>query len=102
MTTLLSGQSDNLRLWNRVLVDEGLSYDVRSQLSVSNFEPLTRWIVYAIHAPENSQRLEEVIRDEIATTVVDGFSEEEVQSGIHVLLRYIQHAISEGYNYYII
>lgn len=98
LTNYLLGQSETSRLWNRVRVDEGLSYDVRSQLSVSNFEPLTRWIVYAIHAPENSQRLEEVIRDEIATTVVDGFSEEEVQSGIHALLRYRQLARSNDQN----
>lgn len=98
LANYLLGQSETSRLWNRVRVNEGLSYDVRSQLSVSNFEPLTRWIVYAIHAPENSQRLEDVINDEIATTVVDGFTEEEVQSGIHALLRYRQLARSNDQN----
>ena len=98
LVNYLLGQSETSRLWNRVRVNEGLSYDVRSQLAVSSFDPLTRWIIYAIHAPENSQRLEAVINDEIATTVVDGFSQEEVQSGIHALLRYRELARSNDQN----
>src|SRR5690625_7591659 len=90
LVNYLLGQSETSKLWNRVRVNEGLSYDVRSQLSVSSFEPSMRWIVYAIHAPENSARLAEVLDDEIATTVIGGSSEAEARAGVHALLRYRQ------------
>lgn len=84
----LLGQSETSKLWNRVRVNEGLSYDVRSQLSVSAHEPLMRWIIYAIHAPENSDKLQSVIKDEVQNALQEGFSPEDVQAGIHALLRY--------------
>src|SRR5690625_2397306 len=81
LSNYLLGLSETSRLWNRVRVSEGLSYDVRSQLSVSSQEPMSRWIVYAIHAPENSEQLETVLTEEINEVLQQGFSEEEVQSG---------------------
>lgn len=98
LVNYLLGLSETSKLWNRVRVNEGLSYDVRSQLNVSSQEPMARWIVYAIHAPENSEQLVSVITDEITNALAQGFSEEEVQSGIHALLRYRELARSNDGN----
>ena len=88
LANYLLGQSETSRLWNRVRVAEGLSYDVRSRLNVSSYEPSGSWTIYAIHAPENSQKLQEVISEELNKVLAEGFTEEEVQEGIHALLRY--------------
>lgn len=94
LANYLLGQSETSRLWNRVRVDEGLSYDVRSRLSVSSYEPSGTWTIYAIHAPENSAKLKTVIAEELQKAREQGFSEKEVQEGIHALLRYRQLARS--------
>ncbi|WP_300648279.1 pitrilysin family protein [Paenalcaligenes sp.] len=94
LANYLLGQSETSRLWNRVRVSEGLSYDVRSRLQVSSYEPSASWTIYAIHAPENSAKLQAVIQEELATVLKEGFSEQEVQEGIHALLRYRQLARS--------
>lgn len=88
LANYLLGQSETSRLWNRVRVTEGLSYDVRSRLNVSSYEPNASWTIYAIHAPENSKKLQEVITEELTKVVTDGFSEAEVKEGIDALLRY--------------
>lgn len=94
LANYLLGQSETSRLWNRVRVEEGLSYDVRSRLSVSSYEPSASWTIYAIHAPENSDKLKTVINEELNKVLKDGFSQAEIDEGIHALLRYRQLARS--------
>ena len=83
----LFGASETSRLWNRVRETEGLSYNVRSSLSVSSFEPSASWTMYAIYAPQNRERLEKAIGEELARVLKDGFSDKEVSDGITALLR---------------
>ena len=94
LANYLLGQSETSRLWNRVRVEEGLSYDVRSRLNVSSYEPSASWTIYAIHAPENSAKLKTVIQEELQKVLNTGFSQAEVDEGIHALLRYRQLARS--------
>lgn len=94
LANYMLGQSETSRLWNRVRVGEGLSYDVRSRLNVSSYEPSASWTIYAIHAPENSAKLNEVIREELDKVLSEGFTQEEVDEAIHALLRYRQLARS--------
>ena len=94
LANYMLGQSETSRLWNRVRVEEGLSYDVRSRLNVSSYEPSASWTIYAIHAPENSARLNEVINEELSKVLSAGFTQEEVDEAIHALLRYRQLARS--------
>ena len=94
LANYLLGQSETSRLWNRVRVEEGLSYDVRSRLSVSSYEPSASWTIYAIHAPENSDKLKTVINEELNKVLKDGFSQAEIDEGINALLRYRQLARS--------
>ncbi|AOB32356.1 zinc protease [Bordetella sp. H567] len=88
MANYLLGTSETSRLWNRVREKEGLSYNVRSNLSVSSFEPRGSWTVYAIYAPENRQRLEQAITEELARVRKDGFTDAEIRDGIASLLNY--------------
>src|SRR5699024_12624324 len=85
LANYLLGQSETSRLWNRVRVKEGLSYDVRSALSASAYEPNGSWTIHAIFAPENAQRVQAVIREEL-----DNRSEEhtsELQSRFDLVCR---------------
>jgi len=90
LANFLLGGSETSRLWLRVRERDGLSYNVRSQLSVSSFEPSATWSFYAITAPENRERVEAAINEEFARALADGFSEEEVSAGIEALLNYRQ------------
>ena len=67
---------------------EGLSYNVRSSLSVSAFEPNASWSIYAIYAPQNRERLEKAVGEELARVLKDGFSDKEISDGITALLNY--------------
>ncbi len=86
LANALLGQSETSRLWTRIREKEGLSYDVRSMLSASSFEPSGDWTMYAIYAPENRERLEAAFREELARVIKDGFTEEEVREGVTALL----------------
>lgn len=88
LANYLLGSSETSRLWTRVRVQDGLSYDVRSSLDASSFEASGKWTFYAIHAPENSQKLLAAVNEEIQHVIDEGFTNEEVQEGIKSLLNY--------------
>ena len=88
LANYLFGASETSRLWNRVRETEGLSYNVRSSLSVSAFEPNASWSIYAIYAPQNRERLEKAVGEELARVLKDGFSDKEISDGITALLNY--------------
>ncbi len=80
LANFMLGRSETSRLWNRIREQDGLSYNVRSNLSISAFEPSGSWTIYAIFAPENRSRLENALNEELARAVKDGFTETEVKS----------------------
>ena len=88
LANFLLGSSETSRLWMRVREKEGLSYNVRSRLSVSSFEASASWGVYAIFAPENRNKVQDAIRQELERLVKDGFEATEVKDGITALLNY--------------
>ncbi|WP_026638446.1 M16 family metallopeptidase [Bordetella petrii] len=88
LANFMLGTSETSRLWNRVRETEGLSYNVRSNLTVSSFEPTANWTIYAIYAPQNRERLESAISEELQRVLKDGFTAEEVKDGIAALLNY--------------
>src|SRR5690606_18273629 len=83
----LLGASETSRLWNRVRVQDGLSYNVRSQFDASSYEPSGSWQIYAIFAPENAPKLRAAIKEELARALKDGFTEKEVKDGVDALLK---------------
>ncbi len=88
MANYLLGASETSRLWERVRVKDGLSYDVRSSLDISSYEPSGDWSIYAIHAPENTQKLLTAINEELQRALQDGFTDDEVREGVQALLNY--------------
>lgn len=90
LADFLLGSSESSRLWTRLRDKEGLSYNVRSNLSASPFEPSATWTVQAIYAPQNRARMEKAMSEELARAARDGFTDEEVRNGITALLNYRQ------------
>ena len=88
LANYMLGGSETSRLWTRVRVEEGLSYSVYSSAQVSSHEASGSWTIYAIHAPENSRKLERIIAEELKRVLEHGFTEEEVNEGIRSLLNY--------------
>lgn len=86
MANYLLGSSETSRLWTRIREKEGLSYNVRSTLDASSFEPSGSWSMVAIYAPENRQRLETAMREELERFVAQGVSAEELKNGIQSYL----------------
>ena len=84
----LLGGSQTSRLWDRIRVQEGLSYSVGSSFDASSWEPSGSWSLYAIHAPENTERLRNAMQDELASTLKNGFSEEEVREAANAILNF--------------
>jgi zinc protease len=74
---LLGGSSDS-RLWRRIREQEGLSYSVRSSLTVGSLDAVGEFGVSAIYAPQNRARIETEILDVLQQTLRDGFSANEV------------------------
>ena len=88
LANYLLGSSETSRLWTRVRTREGLSYSVRSNLSLSSFEPSGSWTIYAIFAPDNKEKLEQVIQEELDRALTEGFTAQEVEQGVYALLNY--------------
>src|SRR5690606_29506645 len=85
MANRLLGGTETSRLWERIRVKDGLSYDVRSSLDVSSYEPSGEWDIYAIHAPENTEKLLAAVNEELQRALHEGFTEEEVREGVQAL-----------------
>lgn len=75
---MLGGGFLNSRLAVRIRQKEGLSYGVGSQLTVRALDASGSFTVYAIHAPQNTQKLEKALREEIARALEGGFTEQEI------------------------
>lgn len=66
------------RLFSRIRGKEGLSYGVGSNFFAGTLDNVGTFSAYAIYAPENGARLEEVFKEEIQKAINEGFTEEEV------------------------
>jgi zinc protease len=75
---MLGGGFLNSRLAVRIRQKEGLSYGVGSQLSARALDASGSFAVFAIHAPQNTWKLENALREEIARALEGGFTEQEV------------------------
>ena len=72
------GGSGASRLFHRIRDKEGLSYGIGSRFSVPPKDDGASFMVYAISAPQNTPKVETSFREELARTVKDGFTAEEV------------------------
>ncbi|HUI58222.1 MAG TPA: pitrilysin family protein [Bryobacteraceae bacterium] len=72
------GGSGGSRLFKRIRDKEGLSYGIYSNYAVPPKDEGTTFSVTAISAPQNTPKVEASFRDELARTVKDGFTADEV------------------------
>ncbi|QNA87816.1 insulinase family protein [Massilia sp. Dwa41.01b] len=76
---MLGGGALRSRLADRIRQKEGLSYGVGSQLNVPRRDPAGMWMAYAMSAPQNTAKVEAVLREELQRAVSEGFTEAELQ-----------------------
>jgi len=72
------GGSGGARLFKRIRDKEGLSYGVYSGFSAPPLDDGGYFLMQAISAPQNAPKVEASFRDELARTLKDGFTAEEV------------------------
>lgn len=77
---MIGGGILNSRLSNRIRDQDGLSYAVQAVLSGHPVDPAGQFIAVAIFAPENVDRVETAMIEELEKVLADGFTEEEFQS----------------------
>ncbi len=78
MANQIFGVPTGARLWKRIRETEGLSYDVRTLVDANPYEPNTSLLWSAIYAPQNRPRVESALRDEIAKSLREGFTQAEL------------------------
>ncbi len=77
----------NSRLATRLRQKEGLSYGVGSNFFASSWEPAAMFFAFAIHAPQNTDRLTAAFKEEIRKILDAGFTAEEVAAAKQGWLR---------------
>ena len=78
---MMGGGFLSSRLGNRIRNEEGLSYAVGGNFNASAQDENGGFFAFAMYAPENRDRLEEVLDEELVKVVEDGFNAEELESG---------------------
>ena len=73
------GGSGSGRLWDRVREKEGLSYGVGASLGGGQFDANANWLMYAITAPQNADKVRIAFDDEAARARRDGFTADELK-----------------------
>ncbi|MCD8504510.1 MAG: insulinase family protein [Burkholderiaceae bacterium] len=86
MGNYLLGASSNSRLWMRIRETDGLSYDVRSMLSASAFEPSADWTFSGIFAPLSWDKFDAALNEELNRALTEGFTDAEVAEGVQSLI----------------
>jgi len=84
---MMGGGFLNSRLATRIRQKEGLSYGVGSQFSGSALDKSGNFTIYAISAPENTERVNACVKEEIARVNKEGFTAEELEAAKSGLLQ---------------
>lgn len=77
---LLGGGFLNSRLADRIRDQEGLSYGVGGRFEASDLDQQGSFVSFAMFAPQNRDRLVEVMFEELNKVIDDGFSQEEIEA----------------------
>ena len=86
LANYLLGGASTARLPARVREKDGLSYSTYSLFNAGPFDEAASFRVNSIFAPQNRERVEHAIREELGRAVRDGFTPEEVEAGKKALL----------------
>jgi len=82
---ILGGDSDS-RLFKRIRVSEGLSYSVGSEIEPASIDDNSRFILYAIFAPQNLPKVRTAFAEELARAMREPFTDAEVATAKHALI----------------
>jgi zinc protease len=77
---MFGGSGLGTRLSRRIRDKEGLSYGVQSQFGAPTKDDGANFLAVAISAPQNTPKVEASFRDELAKTLKEGFTADEVAS----------------------
>ncbi|MDP1901393.1 MAG: pitrilysin family protein [Rubrivivax sp.] len=88
LANYIFGQGGSSRLWKRIREKDGLSYDVRSGIAWSSSDENSDWSFSAIFAPQNQPKVEAAFKEELARSLKDGFTPQELDEGRAGLLSY--------------
>ena len=77
---ILGGGFLNSRLATRIRQKEGLSYGVGSSVRFDRLDPVGRFSIYAISAPENVEKVEAAVKEELQKAASEGFTQEELKA----------------------
>ncbi|MGO1071080.1 M16 family metallopeptidase [Lysobacter sp. CA199] len=95
---ILGGGTLKSRLGDRIRQKEGLSYGVASDLdadaSRDDRDDAGTWSVQAIAAPENLDRVERAVREELSRLLKDGVGAEELRDAVSGLLTQREQALA--------
>jgi len=81
MANYLLGGNVNSRIFNRIRQKDGISYGGGSSYSAAYLDEVSSFSAYAIYAPQNREKLETGMREEINKAVKDGFTAAELEDG---------------------
>ena len=92
------GGTSSARLPARVREKEGLSYSTYSYLNAGALDAAGTFGLSSIYAPQNRQRVENAIREELARALDKGFSDAEIEAAKKGLLetRLLQRSRDSG------
>ncbi len=82
------GQGGSSRLWVRIREKGGLSYDVGSGIDWNHHEANSAWKATAIFAPQNRDKVETALKEEVARALKDGFDAKELSEAKQSLLNF--------------
>ena len=88
LANYLLGSGGDSRLWNRIREKEGLSYSVYSYVDWNVMEPHSTWAATAIFAPQNLDKVEKALQEEVRKALTEGFTQAELDAGRKGLLNY--------------
>jgi len=78
LANYMFGGSGSSRLFKRIRDKEGLSYGIGSQFEAPTKDDGGSFGVFAIAAPQNTPKVEASFKDELARTLKEGFTADEV------------------------
>ena len=79
MANYLLGGNVNSRIFNRIRQKDGISYGGGSSYNASYLDEVGSFSAYAIYAPQNREKLETGMREEINKAVKEGFTAAELE-----------------------
>ena len=98
VANFIVGSASNSRLWTRIREKEGLSYDVRTQISFNPFEAASFFSGSAIFAPSNRAKVERAFEEELIRIERDGFTVAEIKEAKEGILNFRRLARAQDAN----